>query len=119
MDYATFLAKVIKDGIEAAERDYSTSPVKLKGAVAGFKACESMSPWEIGVLLSESRKATLAASGSKAENYWEIRCFELEVEWVANVISAALKIDPLAPITARAYMKVAEILGVAGEALLP
>ena len=113
----TFLELVVRDGIEAAERDYVERPDKRKGAVDGFRACLGKSPAELAEILSAARNATQEAFTHKAENYWEIRCFELEVEWTCNVVSSALH-NQGQPIiikpTARGYMKAAQILGVSG-----
>jgi len=52
---------------------------------------------------------------SQALAYWHQRCKELEIEWVANCISAALVNQgerPLIPPTARALMHISTILGV-------
>lgn len=118
MDYSAFLARVIEDGIEAVERDYEDDPVKRKGAVEGFRACEGKTPTELAELLSAARNATQEAFTHEAANYWEIRCFEAEVEWVCNVVSAALTNQgtvPIIPVTARGMMKAADILGVSGQ----
>lgn len=117
MDYTTFLARVVDEGIEAAKRDYDGKQGKLKGAVEGFEACRGKSPPELGALLVLSRRKSEEAMSSKADNYWEIRCFELEVEWTCNVVSCALQNQGqptiVAP-TVRGHMKAASILGVSG-----
>lgn len=111
MDYATFLARVIKDGIEAAEKDYAGRPDKRKGAVEGFRACDGKRPPELAELLSSARNAAQEAFTHEAVNYWEIRCFEAEVEWVLNCISAATGQSDFPTITtARGLMKAASIL---------
>ena len=57
------------------------------------------------------------------DDYWEARCYALEVEWVANVVSAALvsaamlcggktAIPVIITPTTRGMMKAREILGV-------
>jgi len=118
MDYMTFLSRVVDDGIEAARRDYEGKADKLKGSVEGFEACRGKSPAELAGLLQSSRKKSAEAQMERAENYWEIRCFELEVEWTCNVVSSALQNQGLPAIvtpTARGYMKAASILGVSGS----
>jgi hypothetical protein len=118
MNYTTFLDRVIDEGIEAAKRDYREKPDKLKGAVEGFEACRGKSTPELGALLVLSRKKSEEARDSRATNYWEVRCFEAEVEWVCNVISSAMQNQGLPTIitpTVRGYAKAASILGVSGN----
>ncbi len=91
MEYNQFLTQIVDDGIEAAKKSYADKPDKLRGSVAGFEACRGKSPEELGSTLAAATAATMAAGACKAANYWEVRCFELEVEWVCNVISAAIR----------------------------
>jgi hypothetical protein len=118
MDYQVFLNKVIDDGIEAARRDYAAPEAarKLKGSIAGFEACRSKPPGEIAALLIKVHSEAMALwGGNDHDAYWEARCKEAEIEWVANVVSAALQANGqpeiVAP-TCRGVMKAAEILGV-------
>ncbi len=116
MDYITYLARIIDDGIAAVERDYARDPVKLKGAKEGFEACRGKSPPELQKLLGEARHRTAEAYRQVESAYWEIACFEAEVEWTCNCVSAALANEGQPTIvtpTARAVLKVAEVLGVA------
>ncbi len=117
MDYMTFLARVVDEGIKAASESYANKPDKLRGAVAGFEACRGKGPSELKALLESARAASARAHTSQAENYWETRCFELEIEWTCNVVSSALHNQGQPTIvvpTARGYMKAASILGVSG-----
>ena len=119
MQHGEFLARIIDDGIEAAQRDYADSPDKLTGAVAGFEACRGMSPLELISVLSFAALETQQAFKDKSEDYWRIRCFELEVEWVCNCVSAALVNSDVGPLrqdfpTNRGMQKAASILGVSG-----
>lgn len=110
-----FLTKIIDDGIAAARKDYADSPEKLKGSVAGFEACRGRDPAGLMELRSQAAEATARAFRERVNNYWEIRCYEAEVEWTCNVVSAALVNqgqEPIYPPTARGLMKAAEILGV-------
>jgi hypothetical protein len=124
MPYEDFLARVIDDGIAAAKADYSDRN-KLAGALAGFEQCRDRYPHELATLLEEARRATAHAYADREcgySGYWYTRCRELEIEWVCNVVSAALTFavvppgpitrTPIVPPTARAVMKAAEILGV-------
>jgi len=115
MPYYEFLTSVIADGIAAAMADYKAQPDKLKGSVAGFEACKGKDPGTLLTVLHEARRRTHQAYADQAENYWEIRCFEAEVEWTCNCVSAMLSNEGLPTIvtpTARGVFKAAEILGV-------
>lgn len=120
MAYDTFLAQVITEGIAACEKDYAkdTQTEKREGAIAGFEVCRGKSPVELGRILANARArlhdASRELAGPRRDGYWRIRCFEAEVEWVCNVVSAALMnngepviIQP----TARGVLKAAAILG--------
>jgi hypothetical protein len=118
---------VINDGIQAARDDYGSTDTelvraKLEGSIAGFDACRHRTPAKLKKLLAEAHEKTQGARlrkiGGDDESYWYIRCYELEVEWVCNCVSAALAnsgLPVIVPPTARGVMKVAEILGVADE----
>ncbi len=115
MDYETFLNRVIDDGIAAAKTDYAHDDEKREGAVAGFEACRGKAPAKIIELLAGAARAAHEARRSfERTGYWRARCYELEIGWVANVVSAALVNEGKAPIvsvTARGMMKAADILG--------
>lgn len=124
MDCATFLARVIDEGLVAARHDYNRpDPVgqaRLRGAVAGFEACRGLSPPDLLALLRAAQAAREKAHDAMgqphgAEHYWEARCFEVEVEWCCNVVSAALAnigAAPLIPYTGHGLAMAARILGV-------
>jgi hypothetical protein len=119
MNYDQFLERVINDGVEAAKADY-TKPRQqphLHGSVAGFEACRYKTPVQLAVLLQEAETATRESRHAKDEpdTYWFKRCYELEIEWVCNVVSAMLHNQGqtvIVPVTARGMMKAAEIVGV-------
>jgi hypothetical protein len=111
--------RVITDGIEAATRDYADDRPKREGAIAGFEACRGLDLDGLRALLTEARERGVAlhCAGADPENYWYARCYELEVEWVANVVSGALLgtgMPLIIPPTVRGVTKAAEILGVRG-----
>lgn len=125
MTYEEFLTKAIDKGIDAAKRDY-TKPedkARLEGSIEGFEACRGKNPLELRQLMWDARVKTQAAYRRVNEKeisddeYWKIRCFEAEVEWTCNVVSAILtnsggpSLDPLMP-TARAVICASEIVGV-------
>lgn len=127
MTFDEFISKAIDEGIEAAKRDY-TKPrqkAKLEGSIEGFEACRGKSPVEIGEILKDAKRKTREARGRvhekeiKESDYWRIRCREAEIEWIANVVSAALVNQGFSPIvqpTARGAMTAARIVGVKEDA---
>jgi hypothetical protein len=114
-----FLTQVIDEGIAAARNDYAgeegNRPAMRAGAVAGFEACRLKTPAELSILLGDARDRTQAAWRAKAADYWYHRCFEGEVEWVCNVLSAVLMNMGLPIIiqpTVRGTLRAAEIVGI-------
>lgn len=117
MDYTTFLTHVIEDGVRAAKQDYAKPEQanKLQGSIEGFEQCRSKTPSQLKELLELLRKATSNARNDNTEltEYWKIRCREVEVEWVCNVVSAMLmnqRLPIIIPPTARGVMRAAEVL---------
>lgn len=98
MEYNEFLTRVIDKGIASAKRDYSNpkNPNHLKmqaGAIAGFEACRHKTPGELGELLENSGRDTKLRMVRNDSDYWWFRCFESEVQWVCNCMSAKLMIE--------------------------
>ena len=126
MTYEEFLDRIINDGIAAAKADYKRPAQKaqLEGSIAGFEACREKGPSDLALLLGKAQANTHTAFRRvnereiSDEEYWKIRCFEAEVEWTCNCVSAlTLSGSPWPPIvtpTARGVMKAAEIVGVKG-----
>jgi len=122
MHFSEFLNRVIDDGIAAAREDYAkpAQKRKLEGSIAGFEACRNVRPLhahqDLTELLDAARTSTHAASlGDEREDYWWFRCYELEVEWICNCVSAVLINEGKPPIitpTARGVLKAADIIGV-------
>jgi hypothetical protein len=115
MDYNEFLTRVINEGIEAATADYTdpSDKERLEGSIAGFNACRDKLPEE---LVAVWQKATNDMN-SALDNYWWYRCFQLEVEWVCNVVSGMLVNEGQNSLlswlpTANGMMKAASIIGV-------
>jgi hypothetical protein len=114
MDYNDFLTQVIEDGITAAKADY-TKPEdkdKLEGSIEGFEACRGKDPTALLKLLQEAQKRTQEAYREQSADYWRIRGFEAEIEWVCNVVSAAF-IDTslrIVPVTVHGREQAARIL---------
>ena len=124
LSYDAFLTRIIDDGIAAAEKDYALDQNKREGSVAGFEVCRGKTPEQLAAILRNASARTTEAAvtarenGGWMENYWRIRCFEIEIEWVANVVSAMLQNEGkpvIVPPTCRGVMKVAEILEVKGQ----
>jgi hypothetical protein len=117
MDYEQYLTRIVDEGIAAAKTDYTKESDKdrLKGSVEGFEACRGKSPAELKTLLVTASERVKQAYLDEAENYFEIRCYEAEVEWVCNCVSAILMHEGqpvIVPPTARGVMKAAEVVGV-------
>lgn len=117
--YLALLNRAIDDGIAAATEDYGrgrspNSPEQLRGAIAGFNACREKWPADLIVLHAEAQRRTHDARCDGAADAWYHICFEAEVHWVLNVLSAALRtsLRPDLP-TGRGMMKAAELVGVA------
>jgi len=90
IDYSSFLEQCINDGIEAAKNDY-TKPEdqeKLEGSIAGFEECRGKSPEELIALYSQATKKAFFPDRESKEMYWYFRCYELEVIWICNLVSA-------------------------------
>lgn len=118
MDYQEFLTRIVDDAARGAREDYAKSPHKLEGSVAGLEACRGRTPAELREILDVARGATRASlrAGDPPQTYWRVRCYEAEVEWVCNCVSALLVNAgraPIVPPTARAVFKAASLAGVA------
>jgi len=121
MNYFEFLTRICDDGIAASADSYKDDPVKRLAAEAGFNACRGKTGPQLAQLLARATRVRHKAFGKHDhDRYWRVRIFEAEVEWVANCISAILLYTtagqlgkPIVPVTARAVMKAAQVLGVA------
>jgi hypothetical protein len=119
MEYYEFLKRIIDEGIDAAKADYTDPNDKqhLDGSIAGFEACRNKLPEELVQVWTDVSKQVNMAFGDPEENYWYHRCYQLEVEWVINVVSAMLVNEGQDPLlswlpTANGMMKAASIIGV-------
>lgn len=116
MTHDEFLNQIITRGIAACERDYADRPAMREGSIAGFEACRGKTADQLRQLLQDAYRNTLQARHDRSPDYWRTRCFELEVEWVCNVVSAAAISSGgpfIVPPTARGVLMAAQILGVA------
>jgi hypothetical protein len=116
MTHADFLTRIIDDGIAAATADYKEGP-KLRGAIKGFEACRGKTAKELVTVWSEaSGKLRHYMGANQLDDYWFWNCYQLEVEWVLNCLSAASGESLLGHLpTTRGYLKAAEVLGVLGR----
>ena len=91
MDYYELLDRIIDEGIAAAKADYVEGP-KLEGSIEGFEACRGKSPRSLKALLEQAFAETRNAiiENVAEEDYWRIRCYEAEIEWVCKCISVVL-----------------------------
>jgi hypothetical protein len=112
MTYQEFMELVICDGVEAATEDYSKPEDRrrLEGALKGFEECRGRSPKELAGLLEEATRTVLDKHLEEAGDYWYWRCRECEIEWVCNVLGAAVYCQiGGAMVTARGVLKAAEV----------
>lgn len=110
-----FLNTIIEDGIKEVMATYTRPDQKEKmdGSIAGFEACRDRSDEELLMLKGKAEETCRRAMLEKANDYWWHRCFELQVEWTLNVLSAAMYVhdmDVLVPVTARGMAKAMNIL---------
>ena len=126
VSYELFLGRIIDDGIEAARHDYRDAPgmslrrPKREGSVAGFEACRGKQPHELAQLLAaaqtqtaQARRVTAESRDMEASEYWYHRCYEAEVEWVCNCVSALLQMlhrPTICDVTYRGLRKALEIV---------
>ena len=121
MNFREFLGRVIDEGKEAATQSFSGKPEKnhmLQGSLAGFEICRDKSPPQLAELLQRGQRLRMnlrfAGASSNLTRYWKWACYVNEIEWVCNVVSAALYNQGMPVIvtpTARGVMKAASILG--------
>ena len=120
MDLGPFIDRVCAEGITAAKAAYSgpDDADKLNGSIEGFELCQGIEHTEH--LLEALHKANARAIQSVADqaaDHWRWSCRVDKIEWVCNVVSAALvahglqSLGPLWP-TGPAMLQTARILGV-------
>lgn len=118
MNRTELLDAIIDDGTTEVPMAYPRPDQrdKREGAIAGFAACRGLDDEDLKRLLAASREATGKAMASNDVRYWWHRMYELQVEWVLNVLSAAMAANGSTPptgYTARGMLKAADVLGVA------
>lgn len=119
MTHYDFVEEVCRCGIEAARDDYADKPSHLEGALAGFDECRGKTVEQLLRLYEHANHDTQEAmilsreSEEPIDTYWRLRCRALEIEWVLNCLSAALRQPFLGHLpTVRGAMQAARILGV-------
>lgn len=124
MNYSEFLNTAIEKGIKAAAKDYTepNQKDKLEGSVAGLNACRDLAPVRLIEILKMAKEQTHEAyikevdtlpKQADEKRYWYYRCYELEVEWICNVVSAMLMnegMDVIIPPTAHGVLMADSIL---------
>ena len=118
MTLKAFLDRVIDDGIKACSESYKNNRQKREGSIAGFEACRGKTVFELRQRLDVARKAADLARAVDKSNYWYLRCYHAEIEWVCGVVSACLQnegADTIVTPTVHGYLKAAEIVGVKGD----
>lgn len=93
MEYFKFLSQLINEGMEAAKNDYATpkDKQKLEGSIAGFDACRDKHPHELLEVYKENQEyVEKVFHAHDTDTYWWFRCYQAEVEYVLNVVSAVL-----------------------------
>lgn len=108
MKYLELLNRVIDEGIEEARRIYAgdepRNVARRAGAIEGFNACRNRTPQELVELWNAAEDACVRVAKNEltfmtaetckntVNSYWQIRYKALQIEWVLNCVSAALKI---------------------------
>jgi hypothetical protein len=120
MDLGPFIDRVCAEGIAAAKVGYARpqDADKLKGSIEGFELCQGVEHTEhLLEALHLANARALEAVADQAADHWCWCCRVAKIEWVCNVVSAALvvhglkSLGPLWP-TGAAMLKAADMLGV-------
>jgi hypothetical protein len=120
MELGPFVNRVCADGIAAARADLSRleQADELRGSIEGFELCGGIEhDYHLLEALHLSNVRALEALAEEAGDYRRWSCRFARIEWVCDVVSAALvahglsSLGPLWP-TAPAMLAAAEILGV-------
>lgn len=128
MNYLDFLNQVIDRSKKAAANDYKTTPDdgRLAGSLAGLESCRGLSPRKLAEhlirvnrVVARTFHATLGIQVTPLgiKRGWWLRCYQAEVDWVANCVSAVMQNQGLPVLashhpTPRAILATAQIVGV-------
>jgi hypothetical protein len=119
MDLGPFVNRVCADGIAAARSGLARldQADELKGSIEGFELCWGIEDgYHLLEALHQSNARALEALAGEADDYRRWSCRFARIEWVCDVVSAALvahglaSLGPLWP-TAPAMIEAAQILG--------
>lgn len=89
--YEQFLDEIIDGGIaemEKADELYAKREDQRAGGIAGFRACRGMTPKGLLDLLDWASERAHQAMLNREDDYWHLRYFEIEVEWVVNCVAS-------------------------------
>lgn len=120
-EYEEYLSRIIVAGTAAAKRSYEERPEKehhLKGAIAGFEACNGKTPEQLKELLKAAGKSANDAVMKEEIDVWFWKARYAEIEWTCNVLSAVLDMYKLPVIvhpTVRGLHAATMILGISGR----
>jgi hypothetical protein len=120
MDLGPFINRVCADGIAAAKADCAPSSHggSLKGSIEGFELCIGIEHTDhLLEALHQANARAIQALADQAADYGRWSSRVARIEWVCNMVSAALVAhgeQPLGPLwpTAEAMLGMAGILGV-------
>src|SRR5262245_11259428 len=119
MDLGPFINRVCADGIAAARAGYARldQAEELIGSIEGYELCwGGEDGYNLLEALHQSNARAIEALASETDDYRRWRCRFAGIEWVCDVVSAALvaqglpSLGPLWP-TAPAMLEAAGILG--------
>src|SRR5262245_60348172 len=120
MDLGPLINRVCADGIAEASATYTRREEadELQGAIEGFELCQGIEHTDhLLEALHQANARAIAAVADEAADQARWTCRVAKIEWVCNVVSAALvahgqeALGPLWP-TASAMLRTASILGV-------
>lgn len=121
MKYDEFLNQVIANGLKSLAKDERLAkyPKRVEGSKEGFEACRGKDTEQLAAILTEANRLALNArqdfSGPTIEEYWKVRYYGIQIEWVCNTVSALMMNQGLPPIirpTARGLINAAKVVGV-------
>lgn len=106
--------RLIKDGIKSV-REHEKRPERIRGGVAGFELCRTLATTEdFTKTLDERRRKEhqMYRDRIDAETYWEYRYATIQIEFVFERLKVGWGMTPL---SARAVMHYAKLVGLKGE----
>src|SRR5262245_17635370 len=93
MDLGPFINRVCADGIAAAKARYPRpdEAEQLKGSIEGFELCQGIEHADhLLEALHQANARAIAAEVEEASDHARWTCRVARIEWVCNVVSAAL-----------------------------